>query len=524
MTTNWDIICVGSGITALAFATQIVTRHPGKRLLITEKHYTPGGYATWFRRKKLAFDCSLHKLSGMGEGGNLRRIFEDLGLFDELQCVYPKAFFAMNVGGGEDLVLSNHYPTFKDQLRAEFPQERDGLDRFFQEVETHGRNGYYQFQIMDGTFFPDMKELRHAHKHLRKLTVKQALAERFQDTRLIQLLAAIGIYVGGFEEDLGYLYYLHVVYATLVCGNAYVVGGSQRLSNVLVSRLRQAGGQVLLRTEVSRILVDEDRRARGVVTNRGTFHADEVYINASPHYALASLLPDLPCLEAPRAKLELLKPSWSTSTLYLATDLPPEELGLTHSETMFFSEQGADASAQRGRCAGGADPRAHEEALWESSTMEVTNYHKLDPRGGNVICLNVLDAMAHWPPRDSEAYLEKKERLVKALLGRLLRRKPGLEGHIVYQEASTPHTYQRYTNNHAGAGYGALVGTDASAHLFHHDFPIGGVRFISAWVAGPSYEAAFGYAEMRAQGYGPGAPLGTRAPRRADQAVTGGAP
>jgi hypothetical protein len=64
---------------------------------------------------------------------------------------------------------------------------------------------------------------------------------------------------------------------------------------------------------------------------------------------------------------------------------------------------------------------------------------------------------------------------------------------------ATPRTYERFTNNTDGAGYGAMVGTDLSGHVFHHGFPIAGVHFLSAWVAGPSYEAAFGYAEMKAK-------------------------
>ena len=55
------------------------------------------------------------------------------------------------------------------------------------------------------------------------------------------------------------------------------------------------------------------------------------------------------------------------------------------------------------------------------------------------------------------------------------------------------------TNNTDGSGYGAMVSTDLSGHVFHHGFPVQGVQFLSAWVAGPSYEAAFGYAEMKAR-------------------------
>ncbi len=71
----------------------------------------------------------------------------------------------------------------------------------------------------------------------------------------------------------------------------------------------------------------------------------------------------------------------------------------------------------------------------------------------------------------------------------------------MFAEMATPATYQRFTNNFAGAGYGALVGADISAHSFHYGFPIKGVHFMSAWTAGPGYEAVIGYGEARARAW-----------------------
>jgi all-trans-retinol 13,14-reductase len=92
--TNWDVICIGAGISSLAFGAQLARWAPKLRVLIVDKHYAPGGYATVFYRRKKRFDCSLHKLSGMGEGGNLRRILtQDLGLGDEIEPVHAIDYF-----------------------------------------------------------------------------------------------------------------------------------------------------------------------------------------------------------------------------------------------------------------------------------------------------------------------------------------------------------------------------------------------------------------------------------------------
>lgn len=498
---SWDAIFVGAGITSLACAAMLVKRDPGVRLLVVDKHIVVGGYASTFSRPKqdAVFDCSLHKLSGMAEGGNLIRILRNLELEETLDLVYPQDYFCA-YQDGMALPLANDADGVQQLLVERFPHQAEAIATFFEHVRTYGRNGYYQFQMLDGTFEPDMAQLRFAHRNLKHKTVRQALHELFDDPYLIEILAAPGIYVGGYSEDLGYLYYLHVVYATLNRGNAYVKGSSQHLSNLLAQRIEQAGGQILLSTGVDGVLTDGQGNATGVSTNRGVFHSSRVYINVSPHYAVQSLFAADVELAATREKLTALKPARSTTTVYLVTDLPPAQLGLLHSESMLFaSDPAAGAELRMAAERSGYEAALSERAFWEMSPIEVTNYHALDPAAGLVVCINVLDSIAHWPQRRTAQYRAKKQRASDTLVERLLSQVPGLRGHVLHTEVATPHTYVRFTNNTDGSGYGAMVGTDLSGHVFHHGFPVQGVQFLSAWVAGPSYEAAFGYAEMKAR-------------------------
>ncbi len=496
---SWDAICVGAGITSLAFGAQLALRHPNARILIIEKHSVPGGYATAFRRPKAGavFDCSLHKLSGMQEGGNLKRILSDLGLDGKLGLKYPKDYFEVCLPGG-NIKLGNNAEAVLQTLINRYPEEATALCEFFEEVSVHGKNGYYQFQMMNGTYEPDFSQLRYAHRHLKSISVRDAFEKRFKNGFLKEILGATGIYVGGFPEDLGYLYFLHVVYATLFRGNAYVEGTSQRLSDVLTNQIVAVGGCLMLGTTVTKILSNEAGDVVGVETTRGIYSSKKVYINVSPHYALSNLFEHKQDIEAVAKKLHGLKPSRSTTTLYLTTDVDPIDLGFTSTEMMIIANSSDECFASREFAQGyGGDEIAYERSFWSNSVMEVTNYHALDPAGGRVICVNVLDSISHWPERKSKGYKEKKKRAEKILLQRLFVAKPQLEGHVVFTEVSSPQTYRRFTNNTDGAGYGAMVSKDISGHLFHYSFPIKGVHFLSAWVAGPSYEAAFCFAEMK---------------------------
>lgn len=495
---DWDLICVGSGISALTYAAALGARRPGMRILVLEQHTVPGGYSSVFHRPKLGvrFDCSLHKLTGMGEGGNLRALFRELGLEDATRLCFSPHWF--EAAGALELPLPEDPGQALERLCGAFPEEREALVSFFEDVATHGRNSYMQFEIMLGRYEPDFKQLRFAHRHYKGQSVRDALRQRFRDPRLIELLGLPTIYVGAFPEQCSYLYYLHVVYASLHMRSAYMEGGSQRLSDLLVDQIRRRGGEVMLNVTVERVIVDEARScAVGVSTDRGDFFGGQVLINAAPHHALTELF-------APRAELATCVdrvsrqlPANSTSTLYLVLDRPPESLGLASSETMVLGDdaQAAFEARERARSEPGHAELA-ESAYWQQSSFEVTNYHLLDPQGGCVVIVNALDDIRHWPQRKTPEYRLKKKRFAETLLSRLQAARPALAQHVIYQEVSSPRTCLRYTNNTAGSGYGALVAPDAAPVHLNHRFPVGNVSFLSAWISGSGYEATMGYARM----------------------------
>jgi all-trans-retinol 13,14-reductase len=497
----WDAICVGAGITSLVFGASLAHRRPGTRILEIDKHTSPGGYATNFLRPKQGayFDCSLHKLSGtQADGGNLWRIFSQLELGNEVELVHHDDHFDACLPH-ETLALGKGPAEVERALAERFPDDVAGIRQFFVEVASHGRDSYYQHQILQGTYDVDFIQLRWAHRHLKSITLAQAFAERLRDGYLREILAAPSLYVGGFAEDMSYLYFLHIVYATLYKGSAYVHGSVQRLSDALAARIEAQGGQMLLGTSVRRIVPGAPGQPHCVETSRGRYFSYDVYINASPHHALNGLIGDLPELAATREKLRDLKPSRATTTLYLTLDCDPRELGFDGVETMIFaSPQEVCIERRRQVEESGYDEALCEQAFWRDSPIEVTNYHALNPEGGRVLCINALDSIRHWPIRKSKEYKAKKTRAQAVLLRRLMVARPELAGHVSFAELATPLTYQRFTNNTDGAGFGASIGTQAAAHAFAHFFPFKGIHFISAWVAGPGYEAAFGLAEKKA--------------------------
>lgn len=496
---EWDAVYIGSGITALTHAALTVDRNPALRVLVLEQHDVAGGYATEFLRPKLdaRFDCSLHKLTGMGPEGNLRALFKELGLEDKMRLCFPSTWF--EVLGADRLTLPEDEHATQMQLTRMFPSQKAALERFFEEVRTYGRDSYMQFETLQGNYEPDFKQLRWAHRHLKPLTVAQALRQRFSDERLVEILALPAIYVGCFPEQCAYLYYLHVVYASLYMRSAYLEGGSQRLSDLLVEKLRAMGSEVRTGVEVGQIVVD-GLQAKGVVAGGDLIRCRHVYVNASPEHAMRDLLPDLEALQEPRRRVKEQIPANSTSTIYLLLDTRPDLLGLESAETMILADNPEQAEEARALARSSlTDTMISEDAYWARSSFEVTNYALLSSSAGNVVIINVLDDVRHWPERKTPEYRAKKRRLVQVVLSRLFRILPEIEPHVRYREISTPRTYERYTRNKAGSGYGALVSPGAAPGVSGITFPIKGVSFLSAWVSGSGYEATMGYARLMAR-------------------------
>ena len=63
---QWDAIVIGSGLGGLTAAVGLANK--GKKTVVIEQHFIPGGYATCFKRKGFVFDVSLHQMPGIPRG------------------------------------------------------------------------------------------------------------------------------------------------------------------------------------------------------------------------------------------------------------------------------------------------------------------------------------------------------------------------------------------------------------------------------------------------------------------------
>lgn len=125
---KYDVIIIGSGFGGLACAH--ILSKAGKSVLVLERQAQTGGCIQSYRRDGLMFDTGLHYVGGLAEGQPMYRLFDQLGLMRlPWHRLDPKGFDRVTIGD-DTFALAEGYDTFVDTLAADFPQEREALQRY----------------------------------------------------------------------------------------------------------------------------------------------------------------------------------------------------------------------------------------------------------------------------------------------------------------------------------------------------------------------------------------------------------
>jgi all-trans-retinol 13,14-reductase len=470
-----DIVVIGAGLTGLMYAH--VARQKGYRVALLEKHFKVGGYATNFMRAKrsLVFDCSQHKITGIGPTGNVRNALQRAKLWDKITFEPYQDLSTIRIAG-KQYELPAPYPELKAYLYETFPNSATGLDTFFNDVETHGRQNYMFARMALGEYELD-RDLLGPSRQLSKITAKSYFNSLFKDEDLVTIFSSIAVNLGAVAQEIDALYFLHFAFTFLTTGIGWVKGTSQSLSNTIAEAYEDNGGEIYLRESAESLKIEQGQ-VQYVETSRYRFHSNQVVATCCPHIIHQISTPESlgPKFET---NLNKLKFGYGNFTVYLALDQSPESLGFTRSEYLIENPN--------------TQHRTEEELAgddrYQNFTIGLTNYHYLDPKMGPIVQIIVLDHKGPWFELDRKSYKEEKERVANILVSRMIKEFPQLEGHITYQEASTPKTNHRYTHSPEGSafGYKALPGRNLR---FLQRPKVDGLSFVGTWVSGAGYEPA----------------------------------
>lgn len=451
--TSYDAIIIGSGAGGLTAA--VALSQAGRKVLVLEQHDRPGGWTHSFTLNGYRFSPGVHYIGDLHKGGSLRRIYDGLGVSQDL------TFIELNPDGYDHILIGDRRVDFPrgresliERLKSHFPYEARGIDSYFSDLTsiTDGirnmGNLSNPLQTVKGTsnilkwFRATGADLINAH--ISDPVLRGVLAGQSGDHGLPPSQVSVFVHAGITHHYLN--------------GGYYPLGGAFALPRAFVRALKRAGGGIRLKSRVKRIML-EGGKVIGVELDSGEeILAGVVISNADPEVTFGQLIGRDRLPSKLRQKIDTVKYSTSCVSLFFATDMDLRSAGLDSGNMWYYEHADLDRIYTDGL----TDSLLQEDT---PSGMFLTVTTLKDPskmHSGHHTCESFAfvgyDAFEKWAhskygarPADYEAM---KEDLAWRMVRGLEKRIPGLGSHIIYYSLGTPLTNEHYLNATRGNLYG----------------------------------------------------------------------
>lgn len=445
---EYDVIVIGSGLAGMTSAN--ILARQGYSVLLLEHHYQLGGMATWFKRQNgHIFDISLHGFP--------------YGMLKSCRKYWTQEI--------ADSIVPLRGVRFENpQFSLETTFTRDDFTRLLIE----------KFNIKPETvkdFFDTARKMNFFDDQGK--TTRELFEEFFpgRDDVVRLLMEPISYANGSTLEDPAITY--GIVFSNFMQKGVYTFsGGTDRLIKLIKAELEHNGVDVRIRTQVEKIEVTPDRRVTGVVVNGKRIGCKAIMSNSNIKGTILNLVgeehfdPDF--VEETKA----VRLNNSSTQVYIGLK-PDDELEYC-GDLLFHSEHnGFDIEAM----------------LSKNVSSRTFSFYYPETRPGSNRSLIVSSTNANfsdWADLPEEQYEADKKHLIETTLDCLEQYVPNVRDRVDHLEASTPCTFQRYTQHLQGASFGTkFEGLKVSKELpeqiagLYHAGSVGII--MSGWLGAVNY-------------------------------------
>jgi phytoene dehydrogenase-like protein len=447
----YDTIIIGAGMSGLAAGIRLA--YYDQRVCVLERHTTIGGLNSFYRLNGRDFDVGLHAVTNYSPKGTktgpLAKLLRQLRFRWEDFALSPQAGSAICFPG-VTLEFNNDFELLQHEIARHFPGQVDNFRRLVNQMADY-----------------DELDMAAANQSAREVVgtfiTEPLLAE--------MLLCPLMFYGNAREHDMEYGQFCILFRSIYREGLARPWAGIRLILKNLVRRFKSLGGELRLRSGVSRLAVEGDRVA-GVVLDDGTQLAARRVLSSAGWVETMRLCDDVSRVERPPGKLSFFE---TISIL----DRQPSRLGCGHT-TMFFNTAEEFDWRQPAEL---VDPRS-------GVICSPNNFLYDEPLAEGAMRVTCLANYDRWRTLPEEEYRRQKLRWYDEVVDAAVQFVPDFRSAVVATDTFTPRTIRRFTGHENGAVYGAAEkqydGTTHLKNLFVCGTDQGLVGIIGAIISGVS--------------------------------------
>jgi len=353
-----DAIVIGSGIGGLSVAA--IMAKAGKRVLVLEQHDQAGGCCHTYIEKGYEFDVGIHYIGNLNTQTPSKTLLDQLTNGQLQWAPLDEEFDTAVFGDKRYSVLGGGRKRWIENIKKQFPDNIDDVDRLCDAVIRCKKSNFYmavvkflpvwlsQLLVQTGLF----RLISDIFKWNDRTVLDVVSSETKNKDLQAYFMYCFGDY-GTAPDKAGF-----PMQATLLGhfwnGGAYPIGGGSEIAFHMIPVIEEAGGRVLVRAEVSELLMDELRstvigvkvkKASGAMVD---VRAPMVISNAGIYNTMQRLVP---------------RPVAETSRLWPVTKLP-------HSLPGFSVFVGINAPLEKIR--GEGDSRISARNWWVFTSNDLT--------------------------------------------------------------------------------------------------------------------------------------------------------
>jgi phytoene dehydrogenase-like protein len=455
MIKKYSLIVIGGGIAGLSTALAWTRVYDPKKfpVLLLERNSTPGGCVSTFSREGFRFDTA----QIIPDVSDLLDFFDiDVPLL-KFNNYYARLFLANPIDNTTKILpIPSSRKDFELMLITKYPDDEKRIVKFF----GYCTEMYYELEYLktEPAWYDIPKILLKCPKIISnsKKTYKEFLSRfQFKNQEIYEILDTFSSFSGLSANRCAALLTACAMITTLQ-GAYRPEKGFIQFPIALRKKLESAGGEVLFRSGVRKIMHD-GKKVSGVMLNSGEIiEADHVVSSADTKRTFERMLDPGLLFKLDKnygKKVESARMSTSGFSIHLGLDdsLDLEGMGFNCGYNVLTTGNGTHAEMfdawEKGELLM-SDDRFHLAVICPS----------LMTGGKQTLIIHVIPVYADkWirlKEEDPDRYVGEKNSVADFYIDKVEQYMvPGLRDHIVLTDISTPSTYVRYIGSPTGSQY-----------------------------------------------------------------------